>query len=224
MGTGWAAQLQLTNPNETEVYIQTEVIGMQDGKHTRLTTEESQIPTHETVHFDRLLQNWSADRWILISATARLSGSCSFRSASDDHQTCIPLYPKNQDMTHLLFPHLPGDCPSNWSGMALVNPGQRSVAHFTLRNSQDQDISYLLGREYRHGLDLMPWEKKYIRFEGELFSKNGKDTVAWIELESQSALVGMKLYGIREESAHVAQQPYAPFSSPSPSEPLILVH
>ncbi|MCB1050446.1 MAG: hypothetical protein KDC71_07585 [Acidobacteria bacterium] len=197
----WASEIQLSNPNTSEATVTYEVFELSGSQFTLTSSGSLSLAAGRTQIF---VPGGSAQRWARFSSNKPIGGSTLFSrtpgAGTGEEKASIPLTDDYFLGSTQIFPHVPADRATFWSGGVIVNPGDQALTvTFTLIGDKGNDLSNLLGPNAT--LQLSAHQKWVSLFAGTLFDDSGSaEKVAYIKASAASEMAAFQLYGFQGSS------------------------
>lgn len=206
--SGWQNEIALFNPNDSAVTVNAAVYqSANDATQTGfapLSTEDLTLNPGETFNF---VPGGQGQRWIRFQSSLPLAGTTVVQRSADGlgtEKATIPLAAETEVSTTVVFPHIPGDRATFFSGGVLLNPNDAAVnLTYELIGTQGNDLTGLLTGNAPLQLEA---NQKYVSLlAGGLFDDSGSsEQVSWVRITADAPIAGFQLYGYNATGGQLA--------------------
>jgi len=210
--SGWVNEVVIHNPNDEPATVvatvyegDTDSIGL--ANYTMLSQDQLVIDPGATEAFS---PGGTLQRWIHFNSDLPLAGTTVVQRDGSDQglgieKATIPLLTETEVSNTVVFPHVPADRATFWSGAVLLNPNGNEVSlTYELIGDQGSDLSGLLSQGAPATLDAN--QKLVTLLAGGLFDDSGsEEKVSWVRVTSnEGEIAGFQLYGYNAAQGQVA--------------------
>jgi len=199
---GWEVDIHLFNPTDQPKELTMDIYERHDGGYQLTGSQQMTLAPGDVEILESLATAEADQRWIGIRGNG-IGGSYSFASdvGSGKQRTALPIYQLSDEHDQIVFPHIPANRESFFSGFAIVNPHPTTNRiRFELWGDQGNIVNERLLPAYANGLDLGPAEKWLGLFEGNIFDDTqSTEKVSSVVVKADFPIVGFELFGIQAD-------------------------
>jgi len=208
--SGWENEVVIHNPNTTTATVVATVyegdssaIGLAD--YAPASQDTLTLAAGETATFT---PGGSQQRWIQFSSDQPIAGTTVVRRTGEglgSEKATIPLLAETEVSQTVVFPHVPADRNTFWSGAVLLNPNGEAVdLTYELIGDQGSDLTGLLSDAAPARLEP---RQKYVSLlaDGLFDDTASEEKVSWVRITSAGGEIsGFQLYGYNATSGEIA--------------------